>query len=116
MPRTRKSPPGELVVARTAKRVPFAVVLDELADRAPWTRPMFGCTAVYIEEKIVLVLRDGKDDADNGVWLATSKEHHASLRRDFPEMRSITVFGSGDSSWQVLPESVAGFEACTPAR
>lgn len=50
--------------------------------------------AVYIEDKIVLILRDKRgEDADNGVWLATTAEHHESLRREFPNMRSIQVFG-----------------------
>ncbi len=110
MPRARKSPPGELFVARKKPQVPFAFVLDELADLDPWTRPMFGCTAVYIGEKIVLILRDRKVDADNGVWLATTKDHHASLRRELPHLRSITVFGTGETGWQVLPATAEDFE------
>ena len=46
---------------------------------------MFGCLAVYVAEKIVLILRDKRTEtADNGVWLATTEEHHQSLRREFP--------------------------------
>jgi len=38
---------------------------------------MFGCLAVYVKEKIVLILRDRRDEtADNGVWLATTEDHH----------------------------------------
>ena len=48
-------------------------MLDELAGVEPWTRPMFGCTAVYVEEKIVFILRD-KKDRDDGVWIATTKD------------------------------------------
>ena len=45
---------------------------------------MFGCLAVYIEDKIVLILRDKREAiSDNGVWLATTEEHHESLRREF---------------------------------
>jgi len=29
----------------------------------------------------------------NGVWLATTEEHHESLRREFRNMRSIQVLG-----------------------
>jgi len=32
-------------------------------------------------------------ETDNGVWLATTEDHHRSLRRDFPTMRSIKVLG-----------------------
>jgi len=72
---------------------------------------MFGCLAVYVEDKIVLVLRDKRDEtADNGVWLATTEEHHESLRREFPNMRSIQVFGKEVTGWQVLPSDAPNFE------
>jgi hypothetical protein len=72
---------------------------------------MFGCIAVYVEDKIVLILRDKRDKrADNGVWLATTEEHHDSLRRDFPNMRSIQVFRKKVTGWQVLPADSPDFE------
>jgi hypothetical protein len=48
--------------------------------------------------------------ADNGVWLATTEEHHQSLRREFPDMRSIQVFGKKVTGWQVLPADAKDFE------
>lgn len=72
---------------------------------------MFGCLAVYVEDKIVLVLRDKPTSkADNGVWLATTVEHHESLRREFPRMRSIGLFGKKVTNWQVLPADAPDFE------
>jgi hypothetical protein len=72
---------------------------------------MFGCIAVYVEEKIVLILRERQGSpADNGVWLATTEAHHESLRREFPHMRSIEVFGKGLTGWQVLPSDAPDFE------
>ena len=95
------------------KRVPHEFVLEALASLEPRTNPMFGCLAVYVGEKIVLILRDKRDHtaADDGVWLATTKDHHASLRRDFPNMRSIAVFGKEATGWQVLPADASDFEA-----
>ena len=93
------------------RSIPHAFVLDALATAGPYTRPMFGCTAVYVEDKIVLILRDKPAPADdNGVWIATTKVHHASLRRELPSMRSISVLGAGVTGWQVLPQDEAGFE------
>jgi hypothetical protein len=75
---------------------------------------MFGCLAIYVKDKIVLILRDKpKSTADNGVWLATTQEHHQSLRREFPNMRSIQVLGKRVTRWQVLP--VDAPMACVPA-
>lgn len=93
------------------KIVPHEFVLDAIAPASPHTRPMFGCLAVYVEDKIVLILRDKRESAaDNGVWLATTKEHHASLRREFPNMRSIRVLGKKVTGWQVLPADAPDFE------
>lgn len=96
---------------KATKRPPHEFVLDALMPVSPWTRPMFGCLAVYVEEKIVLVLRDRQDSrADNGVWLATTVEHHESLRHEFPNMRSIEVLGKKVTGWQVLPVDAPDFE------
>ncbi|MCW3102672.1 MAG: hypothetical protein JWO09_1112 [Bacteroidetes bacterium] len=92
------------------KSIPFSFVLDNLHLLDPVIKPMFGCHSVYIGNKVVLTLRD-KDDADSGVWIATTPEFHSSLKKEFPNMRSITVFGTGTSSWQVLPKDADDFEA-----
>src|SRR6185295_8670696 len=75
------------------------------------TRPMFGSLAVYVRDKIVMVLRDRTNDPDNGVLLATTEEHHRSLRREFPSMRSISILGGAVTGWQVLPAGANDFEA-----
>jgi hypothetical protein len=72
---------------------------------------MFGCLAVYVGPKIVLILRDKPGGRDNGVWLATTREHHESLRAEFPNMRSIGVLGGGnETGWQILPAESSDFE------
>lgn len=93
------------------KSVAFDFVLEQLHTLHPVVKPMFGCHAVYIGEKIVLILRKKlESDADNGVWVATTKENHKSLKAIFPNMRSIQVFGGSETGWQMLPESADDFE------
>jgi len=105
------SPDDALFAVKKRKRAPHEFVLDALAPLSPWTRPMFGCVAVYVGEKIVLILRDKPSYTDdNGVWLATGKEHYESLRREFPNMRSIRVLGRDVTSWQILPADAPDFE------
>ncbi len=100
-----------LPAVQRRKAIPHEFVLEAIAALSPHTRSMFGCLAVYVGARIVLILRDRRDsEADNGVWLATTEEHHASLRRDFPNMRSIQVFGKPVTGWQVLPASAPDFE------
>jgi hypothetical protein len=115
MPKRRRNPsmpPDDSPFAvKPRKAVPHEFVLDTIAALSPYTRPMFGCLAVYVEDKIVLILRDKPTHAaDNGVWLATTQEHHASLRREFPNMRSIRVLGKDVTGWQVLPAGAPDFE------
>ena len=114
MPKPRSKPsslPDELFPPRKRKPVPHEFVLDALASVSPRTNPMFGCLAVYVQEKVVLILRDRPTaPADNGVWLATTIEHHESLRGDFPSMRSIGVLGKDVTGWQILPADAPDFE------
>lgn len=111
-PRRRHPFDDAVLAARREKAVPYGFVLDEIASLSPVTRPMFGCLAVYIEDKIVLILRDKRQSpADNGIWLATAVEHHESLRNEFPRMRSISLFGKEPTQWQVLPADDPDFDA-----
>ncbi len=96
---------------KVRKPIPHEFVLEALFTLRPRTNPMFGCLAVYIGKKIVLILRDRPTaTTDNGVWLATTPEHHESLRREFPNMRSIGVLGKAITGWQVLPADATDFE------
>jgi hypothetical protein len=100
-----------LVTSKVRRSVPFEFVLDALTPLEPRTHLMFGCLAVYVGEKIVLMLRNRATEIqDNGVWIATTEEHHASLRREFPKMRSIQLFGGKISGRQVLPVDAPDFE------
>jgi len=116
MPKSRRKTASRplddtLFAVKQRKPVPHEFVLDAIAPLSPTTRPMFGCLAVYVRDKIVLILRDKPGQtADNGVWLATIEEHHQSLRRDFPNMRSIKVLGKKVTGWQVLPADAQNFE------
>jgi len=101
-----------LMPVKRRKAAPHEFVLEAIASLSPYTRPMFGCLAVYVQDKIVLILRDkATNPLDNGVWLATTEEHHKSLRREFPNMRSIQVLGKPVTGWQVLPADAPDFEA-----
>lgn len=91
--------------------IPFEFVLEQLFSRDPRVRPMFGCQAIYVGEKIMLILRNkpGEHEGDNGIWVATKTEHHATLKKIFPKMRSIHVLGNS-TNWQILPADADDFE------
>jgi hypothetical protein len=107
----RARPRAAESIAAPKKSPAFAFVLDELDELEPYTKPMFGCTAVYVGERIVVILRERPGaPSDNGVWLATTPEHHESLRKELPSMRSIGVLGDGVTGWQNLPVDGEDFE------
>ena len=98
MPKPRKSPPH-----------PF--VLEALEPVHPRTQSMFSAHAVYVGQKLVLFLRDSlKHPGDNGVWIATIPEHHASLCAELPSMRAIGLLDGKIAGWQVLPIDAEDFE------
>jgi hypothetical protein len=106
-----RQPEAFVFPVKRRKPVPYQFVLDAVSQIPIETRPMFGCLAVYVGDKIVLMLREKqKQTEDNGVWLATTPEHHDSLRREFPHMRSIQLLGNKITGWQVLPADAPDFE------
>jgi hypothetical protein len=110
MKKTHPKPAFELRV-KPRKALPYQFVVDAVSGLPIETRSMFGCLAIYVGDKIVLMLRDKqKQMEDNGVWIATTPEHHASLRREFPHMRSIQLLGERITGWQNLPADAPDFE------
>jgi hypothetical protein len=101
-----------LLPVKRRKAVPYGFVLDALSHLPIEFCSMFGCLALYLGDKIVLMLREKLiQTQDNGVWLATTKEHHQSLRHEFPHMRSIQLLGKEVTGWQVLPADAPDFES-----
>lgn len=72
---------------------------------------MFGVTTIYIGNKILIGLRDKSTSPEsNGLWIATSKEHHESLVNDLPSLQSIPVLGDKGTSWQMIAADDDAFE------
>jgi len=97
-----------------AKNIPFEFVTDYLAPLEVTVKPMFGMFALYVRGKIVLMLREkAKDPVKNGVWIATTADHHQSLKKDFPSLRPISSrSGAGTvTGWQLLPADADDFES-----
>src|SRR5260221_8652571 len=110
----RKKPvltPDPMLLRMKKRKVsPHEFVLEALAEVEPRTNPMFGCLAVYVGEKIVLILRERPTyPKDNGVGIAATLEHHESLRREFPNIRSLGLFGKKVTGWQGLAADAPNF-------
>jgi hypothetical protein len=95
------------------KNIPFDFIFDNLLQLNLEVKPMFGLWAIYADTKIILMLRQRKDHPDtNGVWIATSLEHHRSLKKELPSLCSISNYSRGikETEWQVLPADSDDFE------
>src|SRR5579859_2374840 len=95
---------NRFVLQNMKQKIPFEFVREELDRIYPCVKPMFGCYAIYVGEKLVMILRKRDDHMDdNGVWLATSREHHPGLKEEFPCLRSIRLLGYSETEWQNIP-------------
>lgn len=95
------------------KKIPFEFILDYLHPLEISIKPMFGCHAIYAGGKILLIVRKKEDHTDaNGVWIATGKEHHESLKKELPSMQSVYILSDGknETGWQMIHEDKADFE------
>ena len=93
----------------------YSFVLEELQslltpDRVR-VKAMFGSHAVYVDEKIVFILRR-KATRDDGVWVALSDPAHMqSVVKEYPSLRGIEMFAQrAFNDWLNLPENAESFE------
>jgi hypothetical protein len=99
------------MIKKRPPTMPFDFAVEQLEGMISRIRPMFGCYAIYVGEKLVLILRNRNDHTDdNGVWLATSADHHKSLKKLFPSLRPVYLLGEKVSSWQNIPAEADDFE------
>jgi len=97
---------------RDKQRAPFQFVLDELMPFRPVVKSVFGFTHVYLDELLLLSLRDSvKQPQYNGVWLYTQAEHIESLRREFPlPRRCFWRSKRSGHGWVILSAELEAFE------
>lgn len=93
--------------------VPYDFVFDYL-PRKVVTRYMFGMYYIYLDRKIMLILRKATKDTDiSGIWVATKKAHHENLQKEIPALAEF-ILDNGDvydSDWRLIREDHDDFEA-----
>ena len=94
-----------------AMQSPFRFVIDELLPIRPVVKQMFGFTYVYLDQKLLLSVRDSaKQPRFNGVWLYTLAEHIEGLRKEFPQLPRRSFWRSGKNGWVILAATLEDFE------
>jgi hypothetical protein len=93
------------------KLVPYDFLLDYL-PQSILIKPAIGMFYIYFEGKIVLIFRKvNKNPQHNGIWIASRRENHASLKTEIP---AITDFDFGEEAvepnWLQLLDGHEDFE------
>ena len=97
------------------RSAPYPFIVEALAPLEPEVRPIFSGFAVYVGEKIVLMLRDSlKQPEDNGVWIVFAETANLAapeIRKDFPSIRLIKLLGGKIAHWRLIPADSETFES-----
>ncbi|GAB3912638.1 hypothetical protein [Mucilaginibacter boryungensis] len=93
------------------KPMPFDFLLDYLPAKVV-IKPAIGMYYIYFEGKIVLIFRKvNKNPQHNGIWIATQREDHTSLKAAIP---ALTDFEFEDHvtepNWLLLKDGHEDFE------
>ena len=90
---------------------PLEWLFEPLHDQETYLRKkMFGCEAVYLKGRLMLVLAAGQEPW-NGLLLATAHEHHPALQHQWPGLTSHSVLGK----WLYISQNNAAFESTATA-
>ena len=96
---------------KAPQKIPFDFVIEQLYSRHPQVKPMFGAHGVYVDNKIVCILRDKESyPNDNGIWIASPRANHENLIKLIPGLRKIEMFAQNASDWLLIPAEDQDFE------
>jgi hypothetical protein len=92
---------------RIKPRNPLLFVFEPLEDDPHFfLHKLFSFDAAHLGNRIYLAVSSGEEPW-NGLLVCTAREHHASLRRQFPQLVSHEVLGK----WLYISQSHGEFES-----
>lgn len=93
-------------VKKKAPENPLLWVVDSIMEEPSYLdRAWFGCRAIYLHGRLMLVLCSGGEPW-NGLLIATDHEFHDSIRQEFEKVVQHPVL----KKWLYLPENSEDFE------
>ena len=95
-------------------KIPHTFVVEALESLRPEVRRMFSGFALYVGNRMHMMLRDNpKFPEDNGIWLVLSEvidPADPALRRELPSLRPIQTIGGKVGHWLLIPSDQSNFE------
>src|SRR5665213_648586 len=90
---------------------PFDFVFDYLPTNIT-VKKMFGMHYIYLGKRIMLILRRRENEPElNGIWIATGKEYHQSLKNNVPELGAFFIDNNErHGNWLFLRDDMDDFE------
>jgi hypothetical protein len=86
---------------------PLLWIFEPLEDDPRFAlRKLFSFDAAYLDDRLYLAVAGGKEPW-NGLLVCTSREHHAALKKQYPQLISHKVLGK----WLYLSQSNPEFES-----
>src|SRR5512135_915068 len=86
---------------------PLLWVVDSIMEEPSYVdRAWFGCRAIYLYGRLMLVLCSGEEPW-NGLLIATEKEFHKDIQQEFENVIQHPVL----KKWLYLPEASEDFES-----
>jgi hypothetical protein len=81
-------------------------VVESLMEEPSYLeKPMFGCLAIYLHGRLMLVLASGEEPW-NGLLVPTEHQFHTAIMREFRDVVQHPVL----KKWLYLPEATEEFE------
>lgn len=100
-----------MLEARAVRTHPLEWVFELLEDHPSYVRrKIFGCEAAYVGGKLRLVLA-ASEEPWNGLLVATGREFHDALRREWKQLKSHPVLGK----WLYISQNNPQFETVATA-
>jgi hypothetical protein len=91
---------------RIRKQHPLLWVVESLMEEPSYLeKPMFGCLAIYLHGRLMLVLASGEEPWD-GLLIPTEHQFHDAILKEFRKVVQHSVL----KKWFYLPEATEDFE------
>jgi hypothetical protein len=98
--------PSQLKKKKKPKTHPLLWVVESLMEEPSYLeKSMFGCLAIYLHGRLILVLASGEEPWD-GLLIPTEHQFHDAIQKEFRDVVQHSVL----KKWLYLPEATEDFE------